>query len=120
MLPPDRKGAFFRALRAGERPGDPGEAKAEGATRTLVFVLFRAGFFQLLGGTAGRAPEPVEEEYMQSRGKYVAEEGDAMGRLVAGVFFKGEDVGAAYRYISGATPGKDTGSAPETRGRSIG
>ena len=61
MLPPDRKGAFFRALRAGERPGDPGEAKAEGATRTLVFVLFRAGFFQLLGGTAGRAPEPVEE-----------------------------------------------------------
>ena len=69
-------------------------------------VRFGTGFSQLLGGTAGRATEPAEEEYMQSRGKYVAEEGDAMGRLVAGVFFKGEDVGAAYAAFPGQRQGK--------------
>ena len=87
------------------RNREPGKSGA-GAKASLMPVLFSSAFSQLLGGTAGRAPEPVEEEYMQSRGKYVAEEGDAMGRLVAGVFFKGEDVGAAYATFPGQRQGK--------------
>lgn len=51
-------------------------------------VRFGAGFSQLLGGTAGRATEPAEEEYMQCRGEYVAEQGNVVGRLIAGVFLK--------------------------------
>ena len=51
-------------------------------------VRFGTGFSQLLGGTAGRATEPAEEEYMQCRGEYVAEQGNVVGRLIAGVFFK--------------------------------
>ena len=80
--------SLFPGVTRRRKDGRSRGGQAEGATRTLVFVLLRAGFLQLLGGTAGRAPEPAEEEYMQSRGKYVAEEGDAMGRLVAGVFLK--------------------------------
>lgn len=51
-------------------------------------VRFGTGFSQLLGGTAGRATEPAEEEYMQCRGEYVAEQGNMVGRLIAGVFLK--------------------------------
>ena len=69
-------------------------------------VRFGTGFSQLLGGTAGRATEPAEEEYMQCRGEYVAEQGNMVGRLIAGVFFKGEDVGAAYATFPGQRQGK--------------
>ena len=65
-------------------------------------VRFGPGFSQLLGGTAGRATEPAEEEYMQCRGEYVAEQGNMVGRLIAGVFFKGKDMGPAHA----AFPGK--------------
>ena len=61
-------------------------------------VRFGTGFSQLLGGTAGRATEPAEEEYMQCRGEYVAEQGNMVGRLIAGVFFKGKDMGLFLLY----------------------
>ena len=76
-----------------------------------ALALFSTCFFQLLGGTAGRAPEPAEEEHVQGRGKYIAEEGEAMRRLVAGVLFKGEDVRPAYA----AFPGKGQGEVQDER-----
>ena len=69
-------------------------------------VRFGTGFSQLLGGTAGRATEPAEEEYMQCRGEYVAEQGNVVGRLIAGVFFKGKDMGPAHAAIPGKRQGK--------------
>ena len=69
-------------------------------------VRFGTGFSQLLGGTAGRATEPAEEEYMQCRGEYVAEQGNVVGRLIAGVFFKGKDMGPAHAAFLGKRQGK--------------
>lgn len=69
-------------------------------------VRFGTGFPQLLGGTAGRATEPAEEEYMQCRGEYVAEQGNVVGRLIAGVFFKGKDMGPAHAAFPGKRQGK--------------
>ena len=69
-------------------------------------VRFGTGFSQLLGGTAGRATEPAEEEYMQCRGEYVAEQGNMVGRLIAGVFFKGKDMGPAHAPFPGKRQGK--------------
>lgn len=82
-----------------------------GAKASLMPVLFSSAFSQLLGGTAGRATEPAEEEYMQRRGKYVAEQGNVVGRLIASVFFKGKDMSPAHA----AFPGKRQGEIENHR-----
>ena len=92
------------------RNREPGKSGA-GAKASLMPVLFSSAFSQLLGVTAGRATEPAEEEYMQCRGKYVAEQGNVVGRLIAGVFFKGKDMSPAHA----AFPGKRQGEIENHR-----
>lgn len=66
---PGREGRMLCEKKAAEAQ----EKLVGGMAPPLVFVLFGPGFVQLLRGAAGRAAEPAEEEYMQGRGKYVAE-----------------------------------------------
>ena len=61
---------------------------------------------QLLGRAAGRTAEPVEEEYMQSCREYITEQRNVVGRLVAVVFFKGEEGCPAYAAFPGKSHGK--------------
>ena len=75
-------------------------------------VRFGTGFSQLLGGTAGRATEPAEEEYMQCRGEYVAEQGNMVGRLIAGVSFLKEKTWALHTL---QFPGKRQGKIENQR-----
>lgn len=93
-----------------QETGNPGSLAQE-LRHSLMPVLFSSAFSQLLGGTAGRATEPAEEEYMQRRGKYVAEQGNVVGRLIASVFFKGKDMSPAHA----AFPGKRQGEIENHR-----
>lgn len=73
----------------------------------LMPAVFRGGFAaQLLGRAAGRTAEPVEEEYMQRCCEYITEQRNVVCRLVAVVFFKGEEGCPAYAAFPGKGHGK--------------